>query len=190
MPNTYYKIEPDLTIDDVAYIDGWAFTYWPNKPKGGVIQNPDGTYSVWYDKDMVPLVEQLKALFADGKAPESGTYIGEAELTGKLAPGDCIGGNFINDFQGIVVSNNLLALLQTFTMGAHTLYALPLIRKKKWFHEYSFVLFREDSQVKDADITLIRETNRSVVCVAEEVKQAMFQAGMRGCTFTPVHTVD
>lgn len=30
MSENYYRIEPDLNDDQVAYIEDWDFTYWPN----------------------------------------------------------------------------------------------------------------------------------------------------------------
>ena len=114
MSKKYYNIEPDVSDDRVAYIDDWEFTYWPNKPKSEIVKNPDGTFSVIIEKDFVPLVRQLQNLFEDGKAPENGTYLGEAVLTGKNEPEDCIYGNFINKEQGLVISHRLLEILKKY----------------------------------------------------------------------------
>ncbi|MEN9440115.1 MAG: hypothetical protein RLZ33_191 [Bacteroidota bacterium] len=185
----YYKIEPDLSDDLVAYIDDWEFTYWPNKPKGEIIRNPNGTFSVIMEKDFIPLVTQLQNLFEDGKSPESGTYLGEAVLTGKNEPLDCIYGNFINEKQGLVVSNKLLKLLENYKLPEHFVYELPLIKKRKTYDHYYFILFKNDNNGTDLDIRLIMDDYTSVVCVSDKIKEDICTSDIKGCKFTKINKV-
>lgn len=187
MSEIYYKIEPDLNDDRVAYIDDWEFTYWPNKPKGDIVKNPDGTFSVIMEKDFIPLVKQLQNLFKDGKAPESGTYLGEAVLTGKNEPLDCIYGNFINGKQGLVVSNKLLNLLKNYKLPEYYIYELPLIKKRKTYNEYSFMLFKQEKNELEYDVRLILDDYTTVVCVSEKLKKDICNSGIKGCQFTLIN---
>lgn len=186
--SNYYKIEPDLSDDRVAYIDSWKFTYWPNKPKGEIVKNPDGTFSVIMEKNFIPLVTQLQNLFKDGKAPESGAYLGEAVLSGKNEPLDCIYGNFINRKQGLVVSNRLLKLFENYKLPEHFIYELPLIKKRKTYDEYNFILFKYDDNRTDFDVRLIMDDYTSVVCVSDKVKEDICNSGIKGCHFTLINT--
>jgi hypothetical protein len=186
---TYYKIEPDLSDDRVAYIDDWEFTYWPNKPKGEIFKNPNGTFSVIMEKDFIPLVTQLQNLFKEGNAPESGTYLGEAVLTGKNEPLDCIYGNFINGKEGLVVSNRLLKLLENYKLPEHFVYELPLMKKRKTYGEYYFILFKHDNNGTDFDVRLIVDDHTSVVCVSDKIKEDICNSGIKGCQFTKINTV-
>lgn len=187
MSNNYYKIEPDLSDDRVAYIDDWEFTYWPNKPKSEIIKKPDGTFSVFMEKDFIPLVTQLQNLFEDGKAPKSGTYLGEAVHVGKNQPTDCIHGNFMNGKQGLVVSNRLLELLMKYELPEHFIYELPLIKKRKTFNDYSFILFKQKGKGIGLEVRLIMEDYTKVVCVSEKLKEDICNSGIKGCKFTLIN---
>lgn len=189
MSKRFFKIEPDLSDDRVAYIDDWDFTYWPNKPKSEIVKNPDGTFSVIIEKDFVPLVRQLQKLFEDGNAPPNGTYIGEAVLIGKNEPTDCISGNFINGKQGLVISNRLLELLKKYTLPEHFIYALPLIKKRKRYDNYSYIHFKQTDNETDSDIQLIMDKYTSVVCVSEKLKEDICDSGINGCQFTQINEV-
>ncbi len=185
----YFKIEPDLNDDRVACIYDWKFTYWPNKPKGEIIKNSDGTFSVIMEKDFIPLVNQLQNLFKNSEAPESGTYIGEAVLKGKNEPLDCIHGNFINEKQGLVVSKKLLNLLMKYKLPEHFIYELPLIKKRKTYYEFSFILFKQENKGFDYDVQLILDDYTTVVCVSEKLKEDIYNAGIKGCQFTQINGV-
>lgn len=187
MSKNYYKIEPDLSDERVAYIDDWEFTYWPNKPKGEIVKNPDGTFSVVMEKNFTPLVIQLQNLFKDGKAPESGTYLGEAVLMGKNEPADCIYGDFINRQQGLVVSNRLLKLLKNYKLPEHYIYDLPLLKKRLAYDEYSYILFEQGRNTADSDVRLIMEEHTSVVCVSEKIMEDICNSGIKGCKFTQIN---
>jgi hypothetical protein len=187
MNNNYYKIEPNLSDDRVAYIDDWEFTYWPNKPHGEVVKNPDGTFSVIMEKDFVPLVRQLQKLFEDDNVPENGTYLGEAVLTGKNEPVDCVYGNFINKKQGLVISNRLLELLKKYKLPTHFIYELPLIKKRKRYDEYNYIYFKHSDNDFDNDIRLIIENYLPIVCVSEKLKEDIINSGIKGCQFTLIN---
>lgn len=189
MSENYYKIEPDLSDDRVACIDDWEFIYWPNKPKGEIIKNPNGTFSVIMEKDFIPLIDQLKNLFKHGEAPESGTYIGEAVLAGKNEPLDCIHGNFINEKQGLVVSKRLLNLLKKCKLPEHFIYELPLIKKRKTYNEFSFILFKQENNGFDYDVQLVLDDYTTVVCVSEKLKEDICNSGIKGCQFTQINTL-
>jgi hypothetical protein len=184
MSENYYEIKPDLDNDEVAYIDDWKFTYWPNKPKGEIIKNLDGTFSVIMEEDFIPLVNQLRNLFKNGDAPESGTYLGEAILTGKHEPEDCVYGNFINENQGLVVSDKLLNLFRNYDLPEHFIYELPLIKKRKIYSDYSFILFKEEHDGAK-DIRVIQDDNRAAVCVSQKLKDDICNSDIKGCIFTP-----
>lgn len=188
MITKYYKIEPDLSDAEVATIDSWKFTYWPNKPKGGVVKNPDGTFSVVMEENFIPLVTQLQNLFKDGQTPASGTYIGEAVLTGNNAPADIIYGNFINAYEGLVVSKRLLNLLKKYALPEHYIYDLPLISKRKTYTDYSYILFKAQENTIDLDVLLLKKDYLSVVCVSERVMKEICSDGINGCTFKHIHT--
>jgi hypothetical protein len=185
----YYKIEPDLSNDEVAYIDDWEFEYWPNKPKSEIVKNSDGTFSVIMEKDFVPLVRQLKQLFEDDNVPENGTYLGEAKLTGKNEPLDCIEGNFINSKQGLVISKRFLELLKKYHLPEHFIYELPLIKRKKIYDGYFYVFFKESIAGLDLDVRLIIEKYTPVVCVSESLKEDLINSGIKGCSYTLIKDV-
>lgn len=187
MIDKFYKIEPDLSDDRVAYIDDWEFTYWSNKPKGDIVKNSDGTFSVVMEKNFTPLVTQLQNLFKDGKAPESGTYLGEAVLTGKNEPTDCIHGNFINEKQGLVVSNRLLRILENYKLPEHYIYDLPLIKKRKTYDEYSYILFNQRDNGIDNNVRLLMEGSTPVVCVSDKIMEDICNSGIKGCQFTQIN---
>ena len=185
--SNYYKIEPNLSDDRVAYIDDWEFTYWPNKPQSEITQNPDGTFSVQMEENFTPLVTQLQNLFKNGNAPEDGTYIGEAVLIGKKKLADCIYGDFINSKRGLVISTRLLEIFRKFNLPEHSVYELPLVRKRKKFSDYSYLYFREKETDTDYDVRLIMDKYTPVVCVSEKIKEVICNSGIEGCEFTLIN---
>jgi len=186
MSSNYYKIEPDLSDDRVAYIDDWEFTYWPNKPKSEITKNPNGTFSVQMEKDFVPLVNQLQNLFKNEKSPEEGTYLGEALLTGTKEPADCIYGDFINSNQGLIISSRLLEIFKQFKLPEYSIYELPLIRKRKKYNEYIYVYFKQKKTDSGFDVRLIMDKYTSVICVSEKLKEAICNSSIEGCQFTEI----
>lgn len=189
MIDKFYKIEPDLSDHQVAYIDDWEFTYWPNKPQGNIVKNPDGTFSIVLEKNFTPLVTQLQNLFKDGKAPKSGTYLGEAVLKGKNQPTDCIHGNFIDRKIGLVVSNRLMRLLENYKLPKHYIYDLPLIKKRKTYNEYSYILFKLGEKRIDSDVRLIMDDYTPVLCVSKKIMEDICNSGIKGCQFTQINKV-
>ena len=186
--HNYFKIEPDLSDDHVAFIDDWRFTHWPNKPKGDVVRNPDGTFSLSMEKDFIPLVEQLLNLFKDDNAPENGSYLGEAILTGKDEPTDCIHGNFINKKLGLVISDRLLEVFKTYHLPQHFVYKLPLIKNRKRYDDYNYIYFKNSDNAVDSDIRLVMDGYTKVVCISEKLKEDICNFGIKGCTFTLMNT--
>jgi hypothetical protein len=182
----YYSIFPDLTDENVSYIDDWEFTYWPNKPEGKIIQNPNGTFSIEMEKDFIPLVTQLQNLFKDSERPENGTYLGEAVLKGKNEPLDCIYGNYIDKYQGLVISKKFLAILEKFELSKYYIYPLPLIKRKKTYKDYYFIYF-ENIELNNCEMQLIKIENSVKICVKDTLKLAIEEAGMKGCIFTLVN---
>lgn len=186
MDKLYYSISPDLTNENVSYIDDWEFKYWPNKPEGKIIQNPDGTFSIEMENDFIPLVTQLQNLFKDDKIPENGTYLGQAVLKGKNEPLDYIYGNYIDKNQGLVISSKLFSILEKYKLSKYFIYPLPLIKRKKTFDNYFFIYF-ENTEVANFDMQLIHIENSVKICVNETLKAEIENAGIKGCIFTLVN---
>jgi len=182
----YYRIEPDVKEDAVAYIDDWEFKYWREKPEMKIIQNADGTFSVKTDKNFVPLVEQLQSLFKNGNVPEYGTYLGEASLTGKKKPTDCIYGDFINSNRGMVMSTRLLELIREFNIPGHNVYKLPLIQNRQKFNDYNYVYFEQNENDFEQDIVFIKDRIIPVLCVSERLKEEIYRSEIEGCEFTEI----
>ncbi len=179
----YYIIKPNLSDEQVVTIEDWGFEYWPNQPKTEIVKNPDGTFSVYIEKGFVPLVTQLQQLFKGNNVPESGTYIGEAEIKGKGAPLDCIYGDFINKKQGLVISNRLLELIIQFNTARYFVYDLPLIKRRKRIEGFSYVYFVQSVLDGGFDVGLIKGSYTLEICVSEEVKNVILNSGIKGCQF-------
>ncbi len=187
MSKKFYKIEPDLNDDQVAFIDDWEFSNWPNKPKSEIVKNPDGTFSVIMEKDFIPLIRKLQNLFTDGEAPENGTYLGEAVLSGKNEPLDIIYGNFINKEKGLVISDQLLEIMKKYQLPTHFIYALPLIRKKKRYNGYSYIYFKKSDSDYDHDVRLIFDKYKLFLAVSENLKEELIGSDVKGCIFTYIN---
>lgn len=179
MSQQYFEISPCLD-DKESYVGDWEFTYWPDKPKGDVIKNPDGTFSVVMEKNFTPLVSQLQELFKGGKMPEDGTYLGEAVLYGKKSPNDIVyESGFING-SGLLISSPLLNILKQFKLPKHGIYDVQLIQGKKRHDSYSYINFDKKDTQENHDIKLV---GFSTIYVAERIKNEIENAGLTGCEF-------
>lgn len=186
MSKSFYTIEPNLNDDRTAYIDDWEFTYWANKPKSEVIKNNDGTFSVIMEKDFIPLVFQLQNLFKDGNTPEDGTYLGEAVLAGSLEPADCIDGDFVQSKQGLFISTKLLEIFKKFKLPNYSFYNVPLKKRKKQYDNYGYIYFENSENSTNLDIQFIKVKNSPLLCVSENLKEAICTSDIKGCKFKEV----
>lgn len=187
MSTKYYILKVDLSEDEVACIDDWEFTYWPNQPKSEIVKNIDCTYSVIMEENFVPLVNQLQNLFKDGNAPESGTYLGEAVLSGKNKPLDYIYGDFINSRQGLVVSNRFLELIRKHKIPSLFTYELPLIKGRKTYTDYYYIYLPKVEITDEFDFQLFKIKKMPTLCVSEKLKEAILNADLKGCQFELVY---
>lgn len=179
MNQKYFYIEPCLD-DTESYVDDWGFEYWPNKPKGEIIKNPNGTFSVVMAENFIPLVTQLQNLFKEGKKPDDGTYIGEAILTGRKAPNDLVWSQGFVNGDGLLISKQLFAILKRFDIPNYCTYAIPLIQNKKHHDSYLYISFNKKDGKKHHDI---RFEGSSKVLVSERLKMEIENIGLKGCEF-------